>query len=135
MECHEARLLIDERVHGSLKADLSAQLDGHLKNCVECREDLRQLEKTRELLAAAKNDAPSELALAGIWQAVAAATQTETTTVLERKRRMTPSISATAVLPSKTKAAANTQRTHWKLVAASSLVAAAVPLGWKGGGG
>src|SRR5690242_14014810 len=74
MECHEARLLIDERVHGSLNVDLSAQLDGHLKTCADCREDLRQLEKMRELLALTKRDTPSPKTLHDIWQAVAQAT-------------------------------------------------------------
>jgi hypothetical protein len=132
MECHEARLLIDERVHGSLNVDLSAQLDGHLKNCADCREDLRQLEKMRELLALTKRDTPSPKTLHDIWQAVAQATA-ESTPVTERKTAMdsTLRVGSAGVLrrpssSSSADASKRSQRTHWKLVAASSLVAAAV---------
>src|SRR6266436_10443283 len=97
MECHEARLLIDERVHGSLNADLSAQLDGHLKNCADCREDLRQLEKMRALLASAKRDTPSPKTLSDIWQAVTKATAASTPVMDERKIAMTSAASSNFV--------------------------------------
>jgi hypothetical protein len=126
MECHEARLLIDERVHGSLNADLSTQLDGHLKNCPDCREDLRQLEKMRELLALTRRDTPSPKTLHDIWQAVAQATAESTPVNDEGDTDMTSAASTSYANPPLRSVSAQQKRTHWKLVAASTLVAAAV---------
>lgn len=67
MDCNEARLLIDERVQGVLAADANARLDEHLGACSDCKQDLAQLMKTRDLLSEARKDMPPEGELARIW--------------------------------------------------------------------
>src|SRR5208283_4851491 len=117
MECHEARTLIDERVHGSLGKELAARLAEHLQACSDCREDLRQLEKVRELLGGVKADAPPEGALENIWRNVQAA-------------MLQPPISTTKITKLGTNGTIknwrNRMSNHWKLAAALSLLTAAM---------
>jgi hypothetical protein len=129
MECKEARLLIDERVNGSLTGDLARTLDEHLKSCADCRDDLRQLERVRGLLSNARQDNPQARTLANIWSAVQAQTrsvidqpQTPASEPVKGKRF---SMSTTATVQEHLAARPFTDR-RWKLIAAASLTAAAV---------
>ncbi|MFH0940199.1 MAG: DUF4349 domain-containing protein [Planctomycetota bacterium] len=117
MECHEARLLIDERVHGAP----AAGLDEHLQLCANCREDLRQLAKLRELLNVAKNDAPPKGALAAIWQAIR---QTiSSTNHIQRRRAPMTTIATTS---RRFDDSVDTRWKRWRTTIAISLSAAAL---------
>ncbi len=111
MDCHESRLLIDERVHGSLSGDLAANLDAHLRGCGECRDDLRQLEKTRAMLHTARDIHAPENTMRNTWLAIQNATAAN---------------SGVAMARSMPKPHAPISLTRWKKVAVASLMVAAV---------
>jgi hypothetical protein len=116
MDCHDSRLLIDERVHGSLNGDLLARLEEHLRGCSDCRDDLRQLEKTRELLGAARGDRAPEQELRAVWNAIQKATVPNMST-------------ASMAAPSPTvirKQSGPITLSRWRKVAIASVMAAAV---------
>ncbi|MBI3829304.1 MAG: DUF4349 domain-containing protein [Planctomycetes bacterium] len=143
MDCNEARLLIDERVQGVPASDAHARLDEHLHACPDCTQDLAQLMKTRELLAEARNDMPPEGELARIWTRI----QQQQNEKLDQGRAPLPA----GRIPSRhstkeddtMEATVESTRVHrpplrlqdekrptskWKLVALSSLLAAALLL-------
>ncbi|HYF52063.1 MAG TPA: DUF4349 domain-containing protein [Planctomycetota bacterium] len=122
MNCQHARTLIDDRVHGSLATELHGELDEHLKDCADCREDLRQLSKVRELLQDVRKDAPSKEKLAAMFETIRARTQKSASGTHERKPAMSASY---AVRHQEPKPITNRR---WKLVAAASLAACALLL-------
>ncbi|MBE7466978.1 MAG: DUF4349 domain-containing protein [Planctomycetes bacterium] len=126
MDCNEARILIDERVHGSLDGEQSARLDAHLESCADCAQDLKELSRIRALLEDAKELAPPPAALDGIWSNVLSAVREEDSApTTPRKPPMTPLTAPAFVYPEAAAASRRESRMTW---AASGLVAAALIL-------
>ncbi len=78
MDCHEARELIDKRLHessgagGTGSGDWSA-LEAHLAGCPDCAGDWAELQRTRELLTDAAGLRPEPKEIETMWNAVATA--------------------------------------------------------------
>ncbi|GMV79653.1 MAG: hypothetical protein AMXMBFR7_08370 [Planctomycetota bacterium] len=126
MDCNEARILIDERVHGSLDGEQSTRLDAHLAGCTDCAQDLKELSRIRALLEDAKELAPPPAALDGIWSNVlSAAREADAGPTPPRNPPMTPLTAPAFVYPEAAAAKRREARMTW---AASGLVAAALIL-------
>lgn len=80
MNCQQAKELIDERVHDGAGPSTAASaapkratgLDAHLAGCPKCAASLAELMRTREVLAEASGEAPSEKETETMWQAISA---------------------------------------------------------------
>ena len=70
MNCEQIRELLAGYQDGELDNDQRQRVEKHLEGCAECREDLAQLEKVKEVTAKVKyNDLPLEV-WEGYWQGI-----------------------------------------------------------------
>jgi len=127
MECHAARVLIDERVHGTLTAEEARRLDAHLRDCAECAADQRQLGKTLELVHGLRAVTPPAGALVGILSRIQSETQKgpapmSTAPALAESSNVAP-LKHSRRLRS---AAPAFQPSRWRLVAVAMLMASAL---------
>lgn len=75
MQCNEAQALIDLQVDGSLTATRGERLQAHLRDCAACADELAELTRLREVLAAQRSDAPPPGLLQNLWPTLAIAAQ------------------------------------------------------------
>lgn len=70
MKCAQAQEWMSEKLDQALQSDRSAQLDQHLHDCPQCREEWAALRESWELLGTLPELEPSPLFRAQVWEKI-----------------------------------------------------------------
>ena len=70
MQCREIKQLIPEYIQGGLDGNIRNQVESHLSTCRDCREEIRLMEKTWQMLGEVESIEPAPGYIARFWTGV-----------------------------------------------------------------